>query len=186
MSKIFKRRNRPQHKTSAGNGGRSNGYTVGYRKPPLHSQFRPGQSGNPAGRAKAVRNLSTDVRQILKAPVKVNEGGYARTASTQEGMLLKLREKALKGDARAVDRLLGLASRYNNDPGGTSVQTLDADDQAILAAYADEILSTRLITTGSAKSRPTRVDTLIRVVTAKPGERPHLLAQLSRDEEATI
>jgi predicted phage terminase large subunit-like protein len=28
----------------------NNGYRVGYGKPPLHSRFQPGESGNPAGR----------------------------------------------------------------------------------------------------------------------------------------
>ena len=34
------------------------GYEVGYGRPPQHTQFRPGQSGNPAGRRKGVRNLA--------------------------------------------------------------------------------------------------------------------------------
>ena len=51
-----------------------------------------------------------------------------------------LREKALRGDARALDRLLELAVRFNND--GAEIgpaQALSADDQAILAAYVAEI-----------------------------------------------
>ena len=31
---------------------RSGGYAVGYGKPPLHTRFRPGESGNPGGRPK--------------------------------------------------------------------------------------------------------------------------------------
>jgi uncharacterized protein DUF5681 len=87
-----------------------------------------------------VRNLSTDVKRTLKVPVRVKEGGRTRAISTQEGALMMLREKALKGDARALDRLLELAQRFNNDAGeiGTT-QVLSADDQAILAAYAAEV-----------------------------------------------
>ena len=32
---------------------------VGYRKPPVHTRFKPGQSGNPKGRPKGPRNLAT-------------------------------------------------------------------------------------------------------------------------------
>jgi len=32
------------------------GYDVGYGKPPAHSRFKPGQSGNPRGRPKGVKN----------------------------------------------------------------------------------------------------------------------------------
>jgi hypothetical protein len=86
-----------------------------------------------------VRNLGTDVRRILKVPVKVKESGRSRKISTQEGALMLLREKALKSDARALDRLLELASRFNNEPDETELQTLGTDDRSILAAYAAEI-----------------------------------------------
>jgi hypothetical protein len=122
-------------KTEAGSG--SDGYSVGYGKPPLHSRFRAGQSGNPAGRRKGVRNLMTDVRRTLSTPIKVKEGGRTRKKSTQEGALMVLREKALRGDARALDRLLELAKLFNNDAAveTTPAQPLGADDQAILDAY---------------------------------------------------
>src|SRR5947208_2668520 len=120
--------------------GTSNSYTVGYGKPPTHSQFRPGRSGNPAGRRKGVRNLATDVKRTLMVPVKVKKDGRTRKISTQEGALMRLREKALQGDARALDRLLELASRFNNDAGEIGLtQELAADDQAILDSYRAEI-----------------------------------------------
>jgi hypothetical protein len=118
----------------------SNSYPVGYGKPPTHSQFRPGRSGNPAGRRKGVRNLATDVKRTLMVPVKVKKDGRTRKISTQEGALMRLREKALQGDARALDRLLELASRFNNDAGEIGLtQELAADDQAILDSYRAEI-----------------------------------------------
>jgi hypothetical protein len=61
--------------------------------------------------------------------------------STQAGMLMVLREKALKGDARAIDRLVELANRFNNEPAPETAQTLSDDDQEILAAYAAEIVA---------------------------------------------
>jgi hypothetical protein len=135
----------------ASTGDDSNGYEVGYGKPPAHSRFQPGQSGNPVGRRKGVRNLSTDVKRTLKVPVRVKEGGRTRAISTQEGALMMLREKALKGDARALDRLLELAQRFNNDAGeiGTT-QVLSADDQAILAAYAAEVAAAKPPTTAES------------------------------------
>jgi len=115
----------------------SNGYEVGYGKPPQHTQFRAGRSGNPAGRRKGVRNLATDVKRILKVPVKVKENGRSRKISTQEGALMVLREKALKGDARSLDRLLEYATRFNNDAGEIGLAPCP-EDQAILAAYVAE------------------------------------------------
>jgi len=129
----------PKRKTTASTGGGSNGYAVGYGKPPMHSRFRAGQSGNPAGRRKGVRNLMTDVKRTLATPVKVKEGGRTRKKSTQESALMVLREKALRGDPRALDRLLELAVRFNNDAAESGpTQALPADDQDILAAYGAE------------------------------------------------
>jgi len=115
----------------------SNGHEIGYGKPPQHTQFRAGRSGNPAGRRKGVRNLATDVQRILKVPVKVKENGRSRKISTQEGALMVLREKALKGDARSLDRLLEYATRFNNDAGEIGLAPCP-EDQAILAAYVAE------------------------------------------------
>jgi Family of unknown function (DUF5681) len=148
-----------------------NGYAVGYRKPPLHTRFQPGQSGNPSGRRKGLRNLKTDVQRTLKMPVKVKKGGRI---STQEGMLMVLREKALKGDARGLDRMLGYASQYNNEPGETVAQALSTDDQAILAAYTDEILSSRPTTGAKLPSdaetnTPNNKATVIVPMPSRPG-----------------
>jgi Family of unknown function (DUF5681) len=128
--------------TTGSRGGGGDGYQVGYGKPPKHSQFRPGQSGNPAGRRKGVRNLKTDVMDMLATPVKVKEGGRTRTRSTQKAVLI-LREKVFKDNTRALDRFLELAMRFNDDAAEVGqAQPLPADDQAILAAYVAECVPT--------------------------------------------
>ena len=116
-------------------------YDVGYGKPPKRTQFKRGQSANPKGRPKGSRNFGTDVLSILRSPVKVNKGGRARKISTQSAALLVLRDKALRGDLKAANHLLELASRYNAGQESPAVCELDADDQAILAAYGRELLT---------------------------------------------
>src|SRR6266446_1804548 len=112
---------------------------TGYKKPPQHSRFQPGRSGNPRGKQKGVRNLGSDVKRTLEVPVRLNEQGRARRVSTQQAVLLRLREKALKGDARSLDRFLELAKIFNNSAAVESVgdEALAAEDQAILDAYAE-------------------------------------------------
>jgi Family of unknown function (DUF5681) len=121
-----------------------NGFAVGYKKPPRHSRFQPGRSGYPGGRQKGVRNLGSDVKRTLEVPVRLyDEQGRARRVSTQEAALLRLREKALKGDARSIVQLLELAKIFNNNAAVESVgdKALAAEDQAILDAYAEEVRS---------------------------------------------
>ncbi len=142
-----------QYKTTESTGPDGGGYEVGYRKPPMHSRFRAGQSGNPVGRRKGISNLMTDVKRTLSTPIKVKEGGRTRKRSTQEGALMVLREKALRGDARALDRLLELALRFNNETTEiSSAQPLGADDQAILAAHVAE--STGVPATAESSADP--------------------------------
>ena len=114
---------------------------VGYKRPPRHTRFQPGQSGNPRGRQKGLRNLASDVKRTLETPVKLTDRGKERRVSTQEAALLRLREKALNGDARALDRFLQLAQIFNNLIAieGPGEKPLAADDQAILNAYAADI-----------------------------------------------
>ena len=119
------------------------GFAVGYKKPPRHSRFQPGRSGNPRGKQKGVRNFGSDVKRTLEVPVRLNEEGRARRVSTQEAALLRLREKALKGDARSIVQILELAKNFNNSTPVESVgdEALAAEDQAILDAYAEEVRS---------------------------------------------
>jgi Family of unknown function (DUF5681) len=119
------------------------GFAVGYKKPPRHSRFQPGRSGNPRGKQKGVRNFGTDVKRTLEVPVRLNDQGRARRVSTQEAALLRLREKALSGDARSIVQILELAKIFNNSTAVESVgdKALAAEDQAILDAYALEVRS---------------------------------------------
>ena len=106
---------------------------VGYGKTPKATRFKKGQSGNPKGRPKGSRNFKTDVKATLEAPVQLKEKGRVKTVSTQRAALLRLREKALSGNARALDRLIELARAYNDeDPAEATAAALAPSDQAIL------------------------------------------------------
>ena len=118
----------------------SNDYEVGYGKPPKHGQFKKGQSGNPKGRPKGSRNFTTDVKNALKEPVCITKGGKRKTVSTQLASILRLREKALSGDARALDRMIDLARNYNDEDIPGSVAELSQDDAEILKAHTDRVL----------------------------------------------
>jgi hypothetical protein len=113
-------------------------YKIGYRKPPKHSRFRKGQSGHPQGRPKGTRNFKTDVRAELKQPVTVREGGSVKTVSSQQAALTQLRAKALAGDQRALDRLLGLAERFDiEDQDDAAERALSGEDESIIERFVE-------------------------------------------------
>ncbi len=115
---------------------------VGYCKPPKHTQFKKGRSGNPKGRPKGNRNFKTDVKDTLEEPVHLTEGGRRRTVSTQTAVLKRLREQALRGKARALDRLLGLAQVYNDEEITEEAAQLSLSDSEVLEAFKARTLRT--------------------------------------------
>jgi hypothetical protein len=117
-------------------------YDVGYKKPPEHTRFQPGKSGNPKGRLKGVNNLATDVKNALASKIAIRSEGKSRLVSTQEAGMMVLKEKALKGDARALDLLLSLAARFNNELMQDAASELAPDDQEILRAYEEQVRAT--------------------------------------------
>jgi hypothetical protein len=111
-------------------------YAVGYRRPPLHSRFQPGQSGNPSGNKRGVRSLKQDLQQELIETVTVRENGKQLKLSKQQLVVKALVSKAAKGDTRAIAKLIdvvssvfGLAPEDHNAAG-----PLSQDDEAVMAA----------------------------------------------------
>jgi hypothetical protein len=93
----------------------SSPYEVGYGKPPVHSRFQKGQSGNPKGKPKGATNYRTDARKFIATAVKVTIGGKKTTVSKQLAALMVLWDQVMKRDARALGRFLDLAREVNNE-----------------------------------------------------------------------
>ena len=91
--------------------GQGSELTVGYRHPPVHSRFKPGVSGNPAGRSKGRKNLRGIFQQILNEKVSLRDGQGIRKISTAEAALRSMVVGALKGDVRNLAMLLQVAER---------------------------------------------------------------------------
>ena len=77
---------------------------VGYGKPPKESRFPKGQSGNPKGRPKGARGLSTLLRKALTTKVVVLQNGQKKKVETLEAVSMRLSEKARKGVARSIEK----------------------------------------------------------------------------------
>lgn len=114
---------------------------VGYGKPPQQNRFKKGQSGNPKGRPKGTRNFRTDLEDVLKAKVRISEDGCSKAVSSQMAALMRLREKALNGDGRALDRMLALAAEHSVEKEARSAERqLSANEEDILNRYKQDWL----------------------------------------------
>jgi len=85
--------------------------SVGYCRPPVAKQFKPGQSGNPRGRKKGVKNVATIFNEALYRPVKIRTTGGVRTLPKIEAIVEVIMNKALAGDTAAVSRIVELAHK---------------------------------------------------------------------------
>ncbi len=87
--------------TSPGD-GRKTDYRVGYKRPPVHTRFKPGQSGNPKGRPAGRPNHKTTIDRVMNEKVAVREGEKTRHMTKFEAMLQAQTVKGMKGDARST------------------------------------------------------------------------------------
>jgi antitoxin (DNA-binding transcriptional repressor) of toxin-antitoxin stability system len=108
--------------------------SVGYKKPPKDHQFRPGESGNPTGRPKGVRNFKSDLRDELSEMITFCESGQEVSISKQRALIKRLVASAIAGDARCIATLMSFCARAFSDDNDDQRQA--PEDQQILDAFA--------------------------------------------------
>lgn len=117
------------------------GKAVGYGRPPKSGQFKKGQSGNPKGRPKGSRDFNTLVKMMLTTQVTITEGGKRKRVSSLQANLMRLNEKGLKGEMRAIEKIIGLAVDLDSQSEAHSQErSMNALDREILERLKRDIL----------------------------------------------
>jgi len=82
------------------------GGSVGKGKPPEHTRFGKGISGNPSGRPKGSKNLATIISEAANAHVIATVDGKPRRISKVTAAAMQMATKAAGGDQRSMAELL--------------------------------------------------------------------------------
>ena len=124
-------------------------HEVGYCRPPKHTQFKKGQSGNPGGRPKGTLNVATVLENTLRQMVEVvdEKTNEKRTITKLEAAIQRLVDNAVEGDNYAF-RVLSVLTEVLREPekAPTSAE-LESADQKVL-----DLIVRRFAVPGAARS----------------------------------
>ncbi len=114
-------------------------YSVGYRRPPQHSQFKKGQSGNRNGRPRRPKSLVANILREMDAKVTINESGRTRSITKREAIAKRVVNSAVSGDIKAIE---SLAKSERANPPIEPFEVVEADD-AVLKKFLSRKLNRR-------------------------------------------
>ena len=113
---------------------------VGYKRPPPHTRFRPGRSGNPSGRPKRRPSFRAALLAELAATMPAKDP--QRAGSKLQALVRTLVDSAIAGNARAQSVVVGALARLG-DAEDSESPSLTPDDRDILDAYVGGELQRR-------------------------------------------
>ena len=115
------------------------GYAVGFGRPPRHTRFQTGQSGNRKGRRKRVKSMATLLTMTLDERVAVTENGRRKVISKREAIIAQLVNRSAAADLKAMAMLIGLLQKVE-PAAATGVPEPDglaeADEQVVAGLLA--------------------------------------------------
>jgi hypothetical protein len=90
-------------------------YQVGPGRPPLHTRFKKGESGNPGGRR--AKSLPALLAAALNETVVVTIDGRRRTITKREAIVTQMVDKSASADLRATKMLFDMMKDVEHKAG---------------------------------------------------------------------
>jgi hypothetical protein len=111
-------------------------YEVGRDKPPVHSRFKIGQSGNPRG--PRPKNLPALLVDALNEPVTVTIDGERREITKREAVVTQLVNESTRANLRATKMLIDMLKDVEKKAGVTpppEPAPFTAADEEVMATF---------------------------------------------------
>lgn len=113
-------------------------YEVGKGKPPKHTQWKKGHSGNPSGKKKKEETLRDKLKSLLKEEVVLHQNGSPVAMQQDDAMLLAQVRKAInKGDTPAFKAIFEIAESKSAESAAPHNMKVSTADIAVLETHAD-------------------------------------------------
>jgi Family of unknown function (DUF5681) len=105
---------------------------VGYGRPPVHTRFPPGKSGNPDGSRKKSKDLNARLKKAAEEKVEVQEGGRKRKVKKIDLAMTQMMNKAAQGQPTFVKMALKeFQSAEASEPSAMPHELSDSDLEVI-------------------------------------------------------
>ena len=102
---------------------------------PKRTQFRKGTSGNPKGRPKGSKNLTTLIMEAARDKVTVDIDGKPRRISALQATVTQLANKASRGDQKAMVQFLDRIAEVEGRVRPSEYPLGDPDVEVLRAAF---------------------------------------------------
>ena len=116
-------------------------YEIGYKKPPVKTQFKKGHSGNLKGRPKGSKTAIELFEKVLGRNLIVNDNGKKVKLTSLEVIYRHLISDAAKGDKKAIKIVFDLLNQlggfeYPEVPAPSSILMHQQVEEAVKRAGA--------------------------------------------------
>jgi Family of unknown function (DUF5681) len=117
--------------------------SVGYGRPPIATQFKPGVSGNPSGRPKRVKGLKAELLDELGEVMRIREGDSELEISNARAIAKSLIRAAVNGNLRATTALLAFCAKTSGETDEPTDDLAAPEDAEILDDFIGRELRRR-------------------------------------------
>src|SRR5262249_22424671 len=125
---VSKRRRRFRRNMAIDGNDGDDEYHVGYGKPPRHTRFKQGLSGNPRGRPRGSKNLTTLLEEEFDEQVTIKENGQQRRITKRQAAVKQLINKLVSGDPRYIPFLFKLMEKQDSNNPASEPISLASDE----------------------------------------------------------